>query len=134
MLFSSLRADLEAFKHLPEMDAESKRAFQAVSEAGEFQDGLGFKKSTAPRSGREVKQKLAEKGVKVSDDAAAKAAERAHTEAERAIRRQRFWVQVSISLIVLIVAFATIAFSAPAQATEKAMFGLIGTVLGYWLR
>lgn len=44
-----------------------------------------------------------------------------------------FYVQASISVLVLLACFAFISAGAN-ENTEKLLAGLIGTVLGYWLR
>ncbi len=60
-----------------------------------------------------------------------KAEEARHT---RLLSRRRFWVQLLISVLVAVFAMSMIAWGKTDSALEKGLFGLLGTVLGYWLR
>lgn len=48
--------------------------------------------------------------------------------------QNRFWVQTSISVFVLLSSILCLSLLKVDENTQKALFGLIGTVLGYWLR
>jgi hypothetical protein len=115
------------------LEPGERQALDALDDADAEGAGLGFRKKREAISPGEIKRKLSEQGVAVSEASAERLALRRKADGAAATR-QRFWMQVVISLIVLIVALATIVAGHPAAATEKAMFGLVGTVLGYWLR
>lgn len=49
-------------------------------------------------------------------------------------KKSQFWAQLLVSLIIVVPCLVLLMFTDQEQDTQKAIFGLLGTVLGYWLR
>jgi hypothetical protein len=135
MFFSGIREAVRAFKGEPpvELNEQERAAFEALRKEDGEGTGLGYRKRGAPVSAVEIKKHMAERGQNLPDASAEKIARSGRAQADAAAR-QRFIMQCAISLLILVAALWTIMGTSPQPATEKAMFGLIGTVLGYWLR
>jgi hypothetical protein len=133
MFFSAVRNAMQAFRRDPEPSEAEKRAMTVLQSAG--RDGaLGFRKDKKPSSPREIERILSENGIRDAADLAERLAKQDAVREEKALARNRFWVQVVISVVILAAALLFVSPGKPAETTEKALFGLIGTVLGYWLR
>ncbi|WP_257388436.1 hypothetical protein [Tahibacter caeni] len=99
---------------------------EAVPEA----DSLSFDGDDKPSRSRRIRSKhpeLSEKDLQLATQALDQIERRREA-------RRRFWVQLTVSLVVLAGAGYLLAMTAPGADTQKALFGLIGTVIGYWLR
>lgn len=135
MFFAGVREAARAFKGEPPVDLnETERAaLETLRKEDGLGTGLGYRRKETPASAAEIKKHMVELGQNLTDASAEKIARSARAQADAAAR-QRFIMQSAISLLILVAALWTIMGASPQPATEKAMFGLIGTVLGYWLR
>lgn len=98
-------------------------------------DGLGFKKSQpldggAPQRLKATQKRLRERGQELSEEQVALL----QSMAEADQIRRRFWVQASLSFLVLGVCLALVWRGPGDESLQKALFALMGTVVGYWLR
>lgn len=136
IFFTTIRGSVNAFKadDQSELDEADQKAWRLLHDSGKTEGVLGFRKERAAKSPNEIKNHLAEHGLNISDDSAERLAKRSARSNDKALVRQRFWVQVVISMIIVIAALLVLSFGGASETTEKAFFGLLGTVLGYWLR
>ena len=134
MFFSGIRDVASAFgSHPPPGDvAEQVDLIRTLSQArGEMGFFRGKPKSEAKEA---VARVLKERGKPVTDAEADKTAEYLKAEEERSAVRRRFVMQAIITVAVLAFAIGTLTLGAASEASAKALYGLIGTVVGYWLR
>jgi hypothetical protein len=127
--FSGLR---EAFGRLTLHEQLSAPVRDVVNElaATPTADSLGFDGDDKPVRTRRVRERhpeLDEKQLQLANQALDQIERRNEA-------RRRFWVQLVVSLLVLGGAGGLLVLSQPNADMQKALFGLIGTVVGYWLR
>ncbi len=131
ILFQGIREISRAFSPEEPLKPELQRAKETVLKARSRDGALGFQKNAAGAAGPEkIAQVLAENGVKVTPAEAGKVDQ----ELQREMIRRRFWIQLALTIVLTVFCLAMLAFGTPAAATEKSLFGLLGTILGYWLR
>jgi len=109
-------------------------AVKLLAEDDRSVGAVGFRRAQPSKSSADVKRQLKEHGLDVSDRQLDQLMKLQEGEHARRLARGRFWMQLVISLLVAGFAGAFLAFGTPGASTEKALFGLVGTVLGYWLR
>jgi len=134
LLLTGISQVIDAFSKPTINDPIVQRAIDLLAADSEVSSGLRYRQVKESNTRDIVIKKLGEYGVITSDDqldAVMRMQEEAHL---RSMTRMRFWVQVALSLLVICFAGGFISLGAPEASTEKALFGLLGTVLGYWLR
>lgn len=132
MFFSGIREIASAFgSHPPPSNiADQVGVIRSLSQE---QGQMGFFRGKAKAQAEEaVSRVLKERGKPVAD--VDKTVEYLKAEEERAAIRRRFVMQAIITFVVLAFAIGSLTLGAVSEATAKALFGLIGTVIGYWLK
>ncbi len=136
-LFSGITDTISAFKASSQkMTATEAAALEIARSATDRTDQLGFKKPVkrvpkrTPNELEGLKSLLAESGHGVDDDSASRIADRLQAE----MTRGRFWVQAGISLLVVLFCVAILWSGQGNETLQKAVIGLLGTVVGFWLR
>lgn len=135
-IFSHLQELATAFK-TPQLTHDPKlaQAWQTLAPLEEQVDGLGFKKrqpldARAPERLRATQKLLREHGQELSEQEVAILQARADADQVR----RRFWVQASLSFLVVAACLAMLWRGPDSEQMQKALFALLGTVVGYWLR
>lgn len=134
MLFDGLREVVSAFRlYSPPSDiAEQVDAVRTLSRE---QGQMGFfRRKPGSEAAKAVARTLRERGKAVTDAEAERTAAYLKAEEERSAIRRRFAMQALISCMVLGFAVGSLTLGTVSEASSKALFGLIGTIVGYWLR
>ncbi|MFI4986347.1 MAG: hypothetical protein ACHQF3_02810 [Alphaproteobacteria bacterium] len=96
---------------------------------------LGFwKYAGAQRDGHRLKQILQEQGRKLTSEQLAAVVSHQKAQEDIVSIRRRFFVQCAISLAVLTFFILGLTVLDVSADSQKALCGLVGTVVGYWLR
>ncbi len=135
-IFSHLGEVASAFT-TPRLVADPKlaKAWETLTTADGGQDALGFTKrkpldTREPQRLKAAKKRLSEQGQNLTDDEIALL--QARVEATQI--RSRFWVQASLSFLIVGVCLAMLWRGQVDEHMQKALFALLGTVVGFWLR
>jgi hypothetical protein len=116
----------------PEVGKAAERVIQLLEENG---DSLGFaKKRERKNLPSVVSNILAEEDINLSDRKVEELVLYLKEKKESDLARKRFFVQSIITFLIIFLCFYLLTFGKADQDTQKAIFGLLGTVLGYWLR
>jgi hypothetical protein len=119
----------------PIADDRTKSVAEHVLNTLRQSDELGFrKKASKVELEQKVRRTLKETGQDLNDSDAEKVVNHVRAIEEMTIARRRFWAQCAVSLLIVLFAIFMLSRSQSNETVEKALFGLLGTVLGYWLR
>jgi len=135
-LFSGISEIYEAFFQvkLPH-DAEVKKAVvivvQLLERDGDF---LGFAKRRERNLPSLVLDILTEENINLSREKMEILLLYLNSKREGELTKKRFLIQSSVTLLIIFSCFYLLISGKADQDTQKAIFGLLGTVLGYWLR
>ena len=136
VLFSGIRQAVRAFREWPSSPhpviAEALNSIRSA-EPGGAQLGF-FRQARTPADPQRIERILAEQGKRLTPAQLAAVIDEYRRQSEQAGIRRQFIVQCIISAAVLAFAFWQLSRVELDADLQKALFGLIGTVLGYWLR
>ena len=132
--FSTFKRAVQLFKS-PDKPAPKIIEFaQRVQSSQDNNGQLGFrKKLTGGDTKVIVRKALEETGHSPSDRELDETIKYLHETEKISEGKRRFYMQSVISAIALIIIGAEL-YSNSDQTTQKALFGLLGTIIGYWLR
>lgn len=132
-ILTSVSHARRAFLPLPE--PEDRRVIEAlkVLRSTEADDtGMGF--HSLSRNILDVKRLLDEHGLVLDERQLEILINYCEAVEEQRRGRLRFLMQIVVSIAVLAGATALLALGDPSKANTESAFGLIGCVVGYWLR
>lgn len=133
--FSTLVAGLATLRERPPAVSPNVRSAVDLVRGSQSTGSLGFfARQSRARDLGEVMQVLAEHGQQLSatDTDKVFAALKSWDALEEA--RRRFLIQFGLSALVLVTTGCILTWGHPGADAQKTLFGLIGTVIGYWLR
>lgn len=119
---------------IPE-DKQVSEALTVLRSSEGDNTGMGFHKlGSVVQAMDKVKRVLAEHNLELNDSQLAQLIK--HKKELDALKRAqaRFWMQVSLSVLLVAAALVFLGFGNPSDASAKSVFGLLGSVVGYWLR
>ena len=136
-----MQAPLSAFREVRHafstvekpIDSTELRAADVAMRSG-F-ESLGFKKrKKAPRGGEgDLKRLVEESGISLSAEQLKNVLDYLGAVHDKSMARRRFYVQAAVSAAIILFAILLLTLAHVKDEKEKALFGLLGTVLGYWL-
>lgn len=122
-----------AFSHLPEPEDRVVAKALTLLRSSEGDDtGMGF--PSRSQDIPDVKRMLDEHGLELDTNQLQKLIEYRKEMEELKRARIHFFVQIGISLVAMVVALIVLVFGNPGKELTQGLFGLLGTVVGYWLR
>lgn len=135
LFFSSLRDGISSLR-TPSVSPDDRIEQAAVLvKASEGDSQLGFfRRNSATRDLKEVAQVLAEHGQQLAGTDTEKVFATLKQWDQLQDTRRRFSIQCGLSILVLIITGLILMLGSPSPDSQKTLFGLIGTVIGYWLR
>ena len=132
--FSGIMQARAAFVQ-PYVDDRTKNAAELVLNTLNNSNALGFRKKVSKDElGAKARRTLKETGQDLNDSDIEKVINHMRALEEMTIARRRFWAQCAVSLLIVAFAMFMLSRSQSNETVQKALFGLLGTVLGYWLR
>jgi hypothetical protein len=105
-----------------------------LSRFSESGDSLGFAKRAKVSLDIVVSEILEEENISLSKEKFDVLIRYIKARREDEIIRNRFWVQLIVTLVMIVACFYLLLSGNADQNSQKVIFGLLGTVLGYWLR
>lgn len=105
-----------------------------LSRFSESGDSLGFAKRAKVSLDIVVSEILEEENISLSKEKFDVLIRYIKARREDEIIRNRFWVQLIVTLVMIVACFYLLLSGKADQNSQKVIFGLLGTVLGYWLR
>ncbi|MFO1433024.1 MAG: hypothetical protein U1F76_23445 [Candidatus Competibacteraceae bacterium] len=134
---SGITEAMKAFSGTPAVSSTVEAAARILRSVDSDQglQGLGFRKKRRKiHDTPEKKAILSEHGIQLNDNEMMQLIKYLKDKEEVNIIRRRFWMQCMISLVLILFSLGILLWGKPAMATEKSLFGLLGTIIGYWLR
>ena len=124
--------------HVNELDESLQAAHEVLRSSALAPGGLGWRKASEAKApgaaSTAARTELEQHGIQLSDSQLDRLLKLNDANDKRELARRRFFMQVTISLIVLAFAIGVLSLGSPSAAMEKTLFTLLGTVVGYWLR
>ena len=137
MFFKGIRTAATAYQRIPEpQDPTVNSAVSFLRALRSSEEGIGFFGRDRSIDATDVAIRiLQEHGHNLEHDQTIKVIEHLHKIDEAQAIKRRFFVQIVISAAAFAIAIAIIFALIPTnEELNKVGYGLIGTVVGYWLR
>lgn len=138
MIFNGLREIVAAYEADPTpADQQISDAVRFLTSVREGGDGLGFfgRNKSASDAASVAVNLLQEHGRQLTYEQTIKTVEILQTLDERRSVRRRFVVQILITIVALVIALSVVfGLITASDDLKKIGYGLIGTVIGYWLK
>jgi hypothetical protein len=137
--FSEIRQSIQAFADKDERSGgPAAKTAEEIELLADPKGALGFRKRLVANGDKatlvaNTRKLLNEQGRPKSSEEVEQGIDYLERKEKMAQARMRFIVQAIISVIVLVAAITMVFLKSTSPAAEKAAFGLIGTVIGYWL-
>ena len=134
--FAGINQIIRAFSRppLPEDNQVAEALTVLLSSQGD-KAGMGFyklEKMVQEIAG--VKRVVAEHGLEINDKQLQQLMKYVKDLDELKRAQARFWMQIGISVLLIVSSIVILGFGKPSEAISKGLFALMGTVVGYWLR
>ncbi|MEB4590948.1 hypothetical protein VSS37_08170 [Candidatus Thiothrix sp. Deng01] len=132
-LFNSLGEVISAFKEPELQDQSLKPIVQLINSRLGRKESLGFFKKGKLKAEEEILRILTEQGRKVSKKQLEQLTEYLEKQRKNEDIKRRSFIQVFFTAIILMICVWQLD-SQPGSDTQKAVFTVIGAIIGYWLR
>jgi len=121
------------------LDEKLKVAAEVLRAQESKNVALGFQRPPGPGGSEEeenkrIEQILSEHGAKLDEGEFKRLMEYLRTQEEHRSARNRFFAQAAVSASIVAFVLLLLGLGDVNETMQKALFSLLGTVVGYWLR